>query len=417
MMDKNETEKRIAAFRATAFTDGAENTYGLWVLLQENAKAEKNFPGAIYVRELLGISEDAMEQNYGKYWRKRFTACNCGFINRQWKGCTFISVQTGDENDCNVPCDEYIISRGDVEVEAIQLFMEKIITSSKEDEGASAEAGAGGIDEDAVDTEENNVTIGGIDGKLLRNVYDYFSLQDIRSTFAGVNNMWRQTAKDARPSPDDYVTALEEGKIPCVIEFLGQQEEPVSSLEFIFTLVRQNTNIQNAISDVRVQQRVAAARQEVVDAPTIENCTRLLNCALDECEAKGKPLPLALQSMTRRILLLAQQQQLNEESNVDDNEEEQPRRKQQKGGFSTPSTQSTEAAESFEAFDIETYGGAEYIKVHAGEGVILKEYEDIWRMLSTSYIPPQWSEPFQSSTAISQEKKRKITSGAELNLN
>ena len=83
----------------------------------------------------------------------------------------------------------------------------------------------------------------------------------------------------------------------------------------------------------------------------------------------------------------------------------------------TPSTQSTEAAESFEAFDIETYGGVEYINVHAGEGVILKEYEDIWRMLSTSYIPPHWSEPFQSSTTISQEKKRKITSGAELNLN
>ena len=56
----------------------------------------------------------------------------------------------------------------------------------------------------------------------------------------------------------------------------------------------------------------------------------------------------------------------------------------------TPSTQSTEAAESFEAYDIETYGGVEYIKVFAGEGVILKDHKDIWRMLSTSYTPPKW---------------------------
>ena len=85
------------------------------------------------------------------------------------------------------------------------------------------------------------------------------------------------------------------------------------------------------ISDVRVQERVAAAQQQVVDAPTIENCTRLLNCALDECEAKGKPVPLALQTMTRRILLFAQKQQLNEQTNADDNEEDQPRRKKRKG--------------------------------------------------------------------------------------
>eukprot|EP00969_Alexandrium_andersonii_P055942 2465600-Alexandrium_andersonii.AAC.1 len=142
-------------------------------------------------------------------------------------------------------------------------------------------ARAEAVDEDAVDMEENDVTIG-----------DHFPLHDIRSTLACVNSKWRETALDATPSPDDYLTTLEEDRIPCAIEFLGQQKEQV-----------------------------------------------------------------------------------------------------------------------------ETYGGVEYIKVFAGEGVILKDHEDIWRMLSTSYTPPKWGEHFQSSQTIPQEKKRRISSGADLNLN
>ncbi len=53
-------------------------------------------------------------------------------------------------------------------MEAIQNLMEKIVSSSKED-GASADAGAEAVDEDAVDMEENDVTIGGME-KMLRNV-------------------------------------------------------------------------------------------------------------------------------------------------------------------------------------------------------------------------------------------------------
>lgn len=141
--------------------------------------------------------------------------------------------------------------------------------------------------------EENDVTIGGMDGKMLRNVVlNHFPLHDIRSTLACVNSKWRETALDATPSPDDYLTTLEEDRIPCAIEFLGQQKEQV-----------------------------------------------------------------------------------------------------------------------------ETYGGVEYIKVFAGEGVILKDHEDIWRMLSNSYTPPKWGEHFQSSQTIPQEKKRRISSGADLNLN
>eukprot|EP00985_Skeletonema_marinoi_P022168 scaffold13998_cov173-Skeletonema_marinoi.AAC.2 len=67
--------------------------------------------------------------------------------------------------------------------------MEKIVSSSKED-GASADAGAEAVDEDAVDMEENDVTIGGMEGKMLRNVVlNHFPLHDIRST-CGERRHW-----------------------------------------------------------------------------------------------------------------------------------------------------------------------------------------------------------------------------------
>jgi len=47
------------------------------------------------------------------------------------------------------------------------------VSSSKEG-GASADAGAEAVDEDAVDMEENDGTIGGTNGKMLRNVFQSF---------------------------------------------------------------------------------------------------------------------------------------------------------------------------------------------------------------------------------------------------
>eukprot|EP00984_Skeletonema_dohrnii_P010412 scaffold4050_cov88-Skeletonema_dohrnii-CCMP3373.AAC.4 len=64
---------------------------------------------------------------------------------------------------------------------------------------------------------------------MLRNVFNHFPLHDIRSTLACVNSKWRETALDATPSPDDYLTTLEEDRIPCAIEFLGQQKEQVET--------------------------------------------------------------------------------------------------------------------------------------------------------------------------------------------
>ena len=112
-----------------------------------------------------------------------------GFIHRELSGCVFVSVQDSDfESSVPMRHPRNIINRGDIEVEAIQNLMEKIVSSSKED-GASADAGAEAVDEDAVDMEENDVTVGGMDGKMLRNVFNHFPLHDIRSTLACVNMM------------------------------------------------------------------------------------------------------------------------------------------------------------------------------------------------------------------------------------
>lgn len=92
-------------------------------------------------------------------------------------------------------------------------------------------------------------------------------------------------------------------------------------------------------------------------------------------------------------------------------------RGKKRGPYKTkPSTQSTEAAESFDAYNVVTVQNVQYIDVLAGEACVLKEYEDYWRLLTTTFTPPAWGEQFQSSTTIPQDKKRKISSGAELNL-
>ena len=326
VVDKNEIEMRIAALKAAAFTDGAESTDGLWILLQENAKAKSAFAGAISLRELLGISEDAMVHHCGKYWRKQFTKHTCGFIHRQWKGCTFISVKTTDEDECNVPTETNIINRGDIEVEAIQNLIEKIVSSSKED-GASRDTEAAAADVDAMDMEDD-ATVDDLDGKLLQNIFNCFRLDDMRRTVAGVSRKWRETALDASPSPEDYLATLGEEYIPSAIEILGQQQEQETGLSLIFGLVRQNTSLQNAIGDVRVQQRVADAQQQVAGAPTIDNCLHLLNCALDNLEADRKEVPVAMQHLARRVILMTQQRQ-NEQMDAEDEEEQQPRRKRQ----------------------------------------------------------------------------------------
>jgi len=55
MVDTKEIQLRIDTLKATAFTDGVESTEGLWMVLQENAKAKKNFNNAIPSRATRNI--------------------------------------------------------------------------------------------------------------------------------------------------------------------------------------------------------------------------------------------------------------------------------------------------------------------------------------------------------------------------
>mmetsp|Transcript_12297 Transcript_12297/g.18966 ORF Transcript_12297/g.18966 Transcript_12297/m.18966 type:complete len:86 (+) Transcript_12297:47-304(+) len=80
MVHTKEIQLRIDTLKATAFTDGVESTEGLWMILQENAMAKKNFDNAIPLRELLGISEDDMVQQFGERWRGKFKRQDSGSV-------------------------------------------------------------------------------------------------------------------------------------------------------------------------------------------------------------------------------------------------------------------------------------------------------------------------------------------------
>jgi len=92
-MDAKEIQLRIDTLKATAYTDGVESTQILWMILQENAKAKKNFNNAIPLRELLGISEDDMVQQFGERWRGKVKMQDRGFIHGELSECVFASVQ------------------------------------------------------------------------------------------------------------------------------------------------------------------------------------------------------------------------------------------------------------------------------------------------------------------------------------
>mmetsp|Transcript_16563 Transcript_16563/g.33343 ORF Transcript_16563/g.33343 Transcript_16563/m.33343 type:complete len:122 (-) Transcript_16563:72-437(-) len=92
MVDTKEIQLRIDTLKATAFTDGVESTEGLWMVLQENAKAKKTSTTP-FLRELLGISEDDMVQQFGERWRGKVKMQDRGFIHGELSECVFASVQ------------------------------------------------------------------------------------------------------------------------------------------------------------------------------------------------------------------------------------------------------------------------------------------------------------------------------------
>jgi hypothetical protein len=126
-MNIKEIEMRVAALKATADSDGAKNTSGLWIILHENTKAKNTFSDAIPLRELLGVSENEKVQQFGPRWRGKFTrqsGIGRGFIHRELSGCTFVSVEDTFAGN-NVPNRTNYIRRGDSKVDAIDYFIKK----------------------------------------------------------------------------------------------------------------------------------------------------------------------------------------------------------------------------------------------------------------------------------------------------
>ena len=297
-----------------------------FVLMQRRGK---KLAAAISLLELLGISEDAMVQHFGKSWRKKFRKHDSGFIHRDFNGCTCISVQTcTDEVECNVPEWSTIITHGSKEAETIHDYVtKKVLESSKDGTTSNARAKTG--DKDATDIEEDVVTADDLNGEVVQDIFKYLHLSDMKRAVACVNRKWRQAVLDAVPSPEDYLASLRENHIPTTIEILGQQKEQQIGLNHIFTLVHQNTSIHNAIRDVRHHEFSRSVEQNVVNAPTVANCVQHLHIVLDEIENTDEKISVAMQSLARRIILMAHQQQ-NDETETEEAEEGQPRRPREK---------------------------------------------------------------------------------------
>jgi len=236
-MDKDEIEKRIKALKATALNNGAESTGGLWILLYINAKARKHLAVAVSLLELLGISEDAMVQHFGKSWKKKlFTKHNCGFIHREFYGCTFVSVQTcADEIECNVPDWTNIITRGSEKVETVHDYLTKKVAASSKEDGVRTNAKAKAVNHDVIDMKERDVSVDDLNGKVLQDIFSYLRVDGMKRKLSAVNCKWRRAVLDADPSPEDYVASLREDHIPITIEILGQQKEQEIGLNHIFT--------------------------------------------------------------------------------------------------------------------------------------------------------------------------------------
>jgi len=221
-----------------------------------------------------------------------------------------------------------IINRGDIEVEAIQNLMEKIVSSSKED-GASADAGAEAVDEDAVDMEEEEgdatrgpASADDLESATLQHIFNFLRLDDTRQTPAGVSRKWRQASMAVVPCKDDYLETLREDHIPSAIAIFGRRKNNID-LSHIFTLVQQNTSLQNAIGDQAIKLRL-------VDAPTIENCLQLLDRAVDNAVENDKEVSPAVQSFMHRMLLKLQKQHEKKMEEAEEQQQQQPRQQQQR---------------------------------------------------------------------------------------
>jgi len=334
-MNKNEIELRIEALKATGVSGGAESTNKLWIILHENTKTKQAYGCAIPLRELLGdgegaVSEESMKQHFGGQWRGKFTkqrGIGKGFITRTMNNCVFVSIDDGTARN-DFPNSGNIIKRGDTEVGAVHHFIEKVVTSSKE-AGANEEAGAVAADEDAMDMEEEEgdatrgpASADDLESATLQHIFNFLRLDDTRQTPAGVSRKWRQASKAVVPCKDDYLETLREDHIPSAIAIFGRRKNNID-LSHIFTLVQQNTSLQNAIGDQAIKLRL-------VDAPTIENCLQLLDRAVDNAVENDKEVSPAVQSFMHRTLLKLQQQHEKKMEEAEEQQQQQLQQQQQR---------------------------------------------------------------------------------------
>jgi hypothetical protein len=140
-------------------------------------------------------------------------------------------------------------------------FHKKNVTLLGEADGSAEEADA--IDEGTMNTEAGGndtgrpATADDLDSETLQHILNHLPAYDMMHSAPRVSRKWRKAALDVVPPPDSYLESLPEEHIPGAVQFLGQQQD---GLSHIFTLVRQNTSLQNAIGDVAIRaikQRVA----------------------------------------------------------------------------------------------------------------------------------------------------------------
>ena len=95
------------------------------------------------------------------------------------------------ESEWIVPMRTNIINCGDIEVSGSSRKFGGLIVSSWKEDGASADAGAEAVDEDAPNIKNNDATIGGMDGKMLRNLLIHLpAVYDIRRMLACIKKTY-----------------------------------------------------------------------------------------------------------------------------------------------------------------------------------------------------------------------------------
>eukprot|EP00956_Cyclotella_meneghiniana_P010101 scaffold13943_cov58-Cyclotella_meneghiniana.AAC.3 len=89
----------------------------IWIILDERSvKVERRHPGAIQLREIVGVDNASLNNHFGRRWRGKVTepgtSLGRGFTHRMYSNATFVSVGCNDDISDDVPNSNNIL-RGD----------------------------------------------------------------------------------------------------------------------------------------------------------------------------------------------------------------------------------------------------------------------------------------------------------------